>query len=356
MANPTSQTPEFLAPIPKAVRSITLPSRGVLYTPNGPLAKGQVRIAPMTLVEENFITAPTAKAHDGLAKAIQKCVQESIDVNQLLAADKYFIFMMLRAITYGSDYTFNWECSTLGADRKPCNFLNRSTVHIPDEFRVKQLDDADKEPFQVRLPGCGKTLSFRLARGYDEQAIERFETKMKRDKKSNIQSTATSEAFKLALLITAIDDNEITDDIDITQVLTWVTSLEALDVVHYRDKLDFYTPGIDTTVTLTCEECGSRHEMDLPLTHEFFRPELTNTERLMGDEVRPDVLPGTGVPGDSPDISGGTPLVLREIETGEERGERAGETQNRGPAQVQRNPHGSKRDRKQRKKTSSGTF
>ena len=310
-----SNVPDFLTPIPKTTRSITLPSRGVLYT-KGPAAGGKLTLSAMTLVEENLLSTPrTLSGDDGVTAAIKKCIVENIDVNHLLVADKFFIFLMLRAITYGSEYAFNWTCPAVyrsGARRgNVCGASNRTSVNIPDQFQIKQLADEDTEPFMIVLPESGKEIGFRLPRVYDEKASDKFLAE--REESENIRSTMTVEAFQLARFILSVDSNS-TDGVEAKSLQTWLLSLPAKDIAFYRDRLEYFTPGIDTSVSLKCMSCGTVHKMDLPLTSEFFRPKFTIDSRPMEDEVRPDAPSGDSVQSAPPDPARGTPLVLREIE------------------------------------------
>ena len=314
-----SNVPDFLTPLPKSTRSMTLPSRGVLYN-EGALKNGKVTLTPMTLMEESIMTSGDTDATDTVLK---KCVQESISIDTLLSADKFFIFMLLRAITYGTDYSFNWSCTadqTKGPNRgEPCGAKNRTTVQIPDDFRVKQLADEDTEPYMITLPESGKRIGFRLARAYDAKEIEQYERKITSLSESGVKRMGQSaEAFQLAKLLVVVDGNKITDNIAVEDIMSWVCSLSGRDVAHYRSQLEHFTPGMDTTVTLHCESCGAKHEMDLPLTIEFFRPKYSDSSGSVANEIRPDVPLDDELRGDPQDTSGGTPLVLREIEARED--------------------------------------
>lgn len=319
-----NQVPDFLTPLPKTTRTVTLPSRGVLYK-RGPAKEGKLTLAAMTLVEENLLQTPrTPTGEDGINAALRKCIQETIDINSLLAADKFFLFLLLRAITYGSEYTFNWTCNAIlqSGPRMGdnCGWQNRSTVRIPDEFQIKQLDDNDTEPFMITLPESGKDIGFRLPRVGDEQIAEAYfgeqTSKVTKTGGAEIHRGAgdTLEARQLVNLLTHVDGNELGPKIDRKLVMRWFLSLPSKDIAMYRQKLDFFTPGIETEIHLTCAACGHDHEMDMPITAEFFRPEFALAGEPAANEVRPDAAPEARVSGTVPDPAGGTPLVLREIE------------------------------------------
>ena len=286
---------DFLEPIPKTVMTVDLPSRGVPYPDASPQKAGKLTLSPMTMIEENMVLNQNnvKKQGDVIDNVISRCLQERIDLNTLLGADKFFLFMMLRAITYGPEYTFNWTCPA-PEGRGVCNTKNTRTVLIPDDFMVKKLADEDTEPFKVTLPHCQKEIAFRLLRGFDEPEIEKHEEKIKEQQKQGIIVPDTTPAYRLARHVVAVDGKDV-QDAPIDLLVKFIASLDAKDGQELRSKINYFTPGIETGVTLVCSECGTRHEWVLPITADFFRSGTTDEKNSMGDEVRSNVLPGVGV-------------------------------------------------------------
>lgn len=173
---------EILSPIPKTAMSITLPSRGVPYEKGHPLheSKGKITLSPMTLVEENqlFSVKSDMEQQKVIDTILKKCVHEKLDVNYLISADKLFLFMMLRAITYGADYIFDWKCTNTS-----CGHKNRKIVNIPNDFKIKMLSDEDIPPYETTLPQSGKKIKFRLATGYDEHFVLKHEKEIEEKEK-----------------------------------------------------------------------------------------------------------------------------------------------------------------------------
>lgn len=282
---------DFLEPIPKTVATVRLPSRGVSYPEGAPQASGSLTLSAMTMVEESIFANARGDNSEVIDNILRRCIQENIEINTLLAADKFFLFMMLRAITYGSDYTFNWTCPSLTSPKEICGHKNTSTVHIPDDFKVKYLSDEDKEPFKVSLPESNKEISFRLLRGVDEVQIERHAAEFKAKQKAGIGGPDTTTAFRLSCQIVAVDGNAV-KDAPPQKLMQFIMSLHSRDVQVFREKVGFYTPGINTDVTLICEDCGAVHEWDLPFTANFFRANIPVEGSPTVDEVRSDVLSG----------------------------------------------------------------
>lgn len=302
---------DFLAPIPKTTVQVKLPSRGVLYPKGAAASNGKLTLTPMTMVEESIFSNPKAQGEEAVDAVLKRCIMESIDVNMLLSSDKFFLFMMLRAITYGPKYTFMWTCPTVKSPRETCGRKNEKTVQIPDDFQVKYLSDEDTEPYKVALKDSGKTISLRLLRGYDEPTIEKYSRELEAKRKQGIQIPDTTQAYRLQRHIVAVDGNSV-EKAPEDKVLAFVLSLSSKDVQQLRDAVTFYTPGINTEVQLVCADCGTLHTWDLPFTADFFRAIDTEPQRTVVNEVRPDVSPRDEVPRDAEPGPSGTPVVLRE--------------------------------------------
>jgi len=279
---------DFLEPIPKVSATVKLPSRGVLYSPEHPASGGKLTLTPMTMVDESLLMGdePIDTLID---RILRRCLVEKLDVNSLIGSDKFFLFIMLRAITYGSSYTFTWTCSkSLGV--KPCGHTNTMTVNIPDSFKVKFLADTDKEPFTVTLPDSGKEISFRLLRGSDEPTIEAYTKEIKQKQDAGISTPDTTFVYRLMRHITGVDGHSV-KDAPPDKLMAFITSLGAVDRQYLQKQIAFFTPGLDTLIKTTCEKCQNGHEMEMPYLASFFRAISDENEGgTVADEVRPHVL------------------------------------------------------------------
>lgn len=321
---------DFLEPIPKTTVQVKLPSRGVPYPKGAPASNGKLTLAPMTMVEEAIFSNPRAQGGEAVDTILKRCIQESIDVNALISSDKFFLFMMLRAVTYGPQYSFTWTCPTMKNPREVCGRKNEKTVRIPDDFQVKYLADEDTEPFVVQLKESGREISIRLLRGYDEPVIEKHSNDLEAKRKQGILITDTTQAYRLYRHIVAVDGKSI-EKAPEDKVMAFILSLSSKDVQQLRDAIVYYTPGISTEVKLVCADCGTTHEWDLPFTADFFRAVDTEPGRTVGYEVRPDVPPRNEVQRDNEPGPSGTPVVLREAARDEGTGSRDREDQVRSP-------------------------
>lgn len=318
---------DFLDPIPKTTVPVKLPSRGLLYPKGTPMNSGQLHLTPMTMVEEAIFYNFKADGNP-VDRILKRCITETVDVNALLRSDKFFLFMMLRAVTYGAEYSFTWTCPAMKSIREACGCKNNTTVNIPGDFKMKYLSDEDEEPFVVRLPDSQKEISFRMLRGYDDPEIEKYSAKIEDDRKMGLQREDTTTAYRLSRQIVAVDGH-VTKNAPEQKLLVFVLSLSARDTQFLKTQIGHYTPGINTDVTLRCSECGAVQEGDLPVTAEFFRCVDQDEGAAMGSEVRPDVLPEDVSEGDRDDGPSGAEVAPEPTAASPKVGDGSGATQAR---------------------------
>ena len=247
----------------------------------------------MSMLDETIFAEDGLDLSLAVDKILKRCVQETIDINSLLGSDKFFLFMMLRAVTYGPEYTFEWTCTKETAPQVVCGHVNTTTINIPNDFKMKYLGDDDSEPFEIVLPESGKDLSFRLLRGHDEEAVKRFTEEIEEKRRDGIQALDTTGIFRLSRHVLKVEGNDATKA-PRDMVMNFLASLGARDRQHLKDKIRFYTPGLDTGLKLKCDKCKFVHSWDMPLTADFFRAVNDDEGDPVADEVRFNVLPGDG--------------------------------------------------------------
>ena len=88
---------------------VDLPSKGLLYTEDHPLASGQVEIKYMTAKEEDILTNQNYLAKGIVVdKLLQSMVVTKFNYNDLLLGDKNAILVAARVLGYGKDYEFEY--------------------------------------------------------------------------------------------------------------------------------------------------------------------------------------------------------------------------------------------------------
>lgn len=243
--------------------SMTLPSQGAFY--EGKIPHGEITYSPMTAREEKMLAGAKGSAGSVLDQILKSCVQlpSGMTVGDLLTADRFFILLILRSTSYGSEYKFTLTCGS-------CNqrFPHKVTLDDTEAFPVKVPEDGASEPFEVKLPIKGDTLKFRLLRGEDEKAIERAANQA-----INRGDAVGDPAYTLRLArhIVAINSDSVGPE-KMSDTNRYIEKLIGKDSVALRNAIEAADCGVDITLRLNCPRCDDFIEQSMPMTAEFFRP------------------------------------------------------------------------------------
>ena len=94
--------PKFTIP----TEEVELPSKGLLYPKDSPLASGKIEMKYMTAKEEDILTnqnyIQNGTVIDKLLKAL--IVNKDINFGDILIGDKNAIMIAARILAYGKDY------------------------------------------------------------------------------------------------------------------------------------------------------------------------------------------------------------------------------------------------------------
>jgi hypothetical protein len=233
--------------------TVVLPSKGLLYPEDSPLAKGELEMKYMTAKEEdilsnqNFIVNGTV-----IDKLLQSLiVDKSLNYGELLIGDKNAIMVAARILSYGKDYTFK---DGLGTE---------ITVDL-SELENKEVDYSlfvdRKNDFEFNLPTSGNVITFKLLTHKDEIAIEQ---EIKGNKKLH-KDNNTDITTRLKHMITSINGSReqktIREFVD--------TALLAKDARALRE----YYRNINPDVLIEYVD-GREERKDLPIGVSFFWPD-----------------------------------------------------------------------------------
>ena len=236
--------------------TVLLPSKGLLYPEDSPLAKGEIEMKYMTAKEEDILTnsnyIQSGIVIDKLLESL--IVTEGVVYDDLLVGDKNAVLVAARILSYGKDYQVNY----------------RGQEHTVDlsELDHKQIDfDIFKERknnFNFSLPTSKAEVTFKLLTHGDEKAVQKELDGLKKINKVESRDVTT----RLKHTITSVNgqrgQSEIRDFVD-----NW---LLAKDARILRDAYTKYSPDVDLTFTYT-DELGGEEDAVLPITFQFFWPE-----------------------------------------------------------------------------------
>lgn len=235
--------------------TVELPSRGLIYPEDHPLANGTVEMKYMTAREEDILTNQNyIKKGTVIDKLLQSLITSDISYDDLLVGDKNAIMIAARILSYGKDYDFN-----LG------NGLQSVDLSL---FENKKIDESlytrGQNEFTFQLPTTDNVVTFKLLTHGDEKKIEQEVKGLQKINKDNITEATT----RLKHMITSI--NGSSEKKDIREFVDY--GLLAKDARALREEYVRVSPDIDLTVTYEDVD-GVDREAALPIGINFFWPD-----------------------------------------------------------------------------------
>lgn len=254
-----------------------LPSRGIYYG----WTNGTVKVRAMTQSVEKML-ANRRLISSGLAidNIIDKCCQFQSGTSQdLIVGDRTFLLYYIRCLTYGNLYEFSAKC-------RECEGEATHSYDLNELYNtVTWANSSQPEPFPVVLPylskRVGKTMTayvrfLRSADVLELSNIHKFNKRLSSTVRSNSprnrkplqivdeSESIASNAYKKAIV-------SINRSQNYTALETLIQDMHSADIQEVRNFLRDNTPGIDTTIIVTCPECNHEMKMELPITDNFFR-------------------------------------------------------------------------------------
>tara|TARA_R110001592_G_scaffold286811_1_gene555409 strand:+ start:75 stop:803 length:729 start_codon:yes stop_codon:yes gene_type:complete len=232
---------------------VELPSKGLIYPKDHPLAKGKVEIKYMTAKEEDILSNQ-AYIQKGvvLDKLLDSViVSKDIDHRDLIIGDKNAVLIATRILGYGKDYKFSRDGKELSVD------LNDFENVDFDEERI--IDN--KNEFFFNLPFSGTDITYKLLTGRDEKKIDAEIKGIQRINKEANPELSTRLKFMILSVNGDVDKKTIRDFVD--------NYLLARDSRALRDEIRYTQPDVDLRYTLESGE-----EVTVPIGLNFFWPDL----------------------------------------------------------------------------------
>jgi hypothetical protein len=245
---------------------ILLPSQGRFYDGTDGPTSGILHIRPMTGEEEQILATPRfVRKGQAINMIFSRCIQENFRPENLLSADRTFILIYLRGISYGVDYEV--EVKDPDTDRKFSTVIDLDSIPkelCPDDFTMSSLRDT--------LPKSGLTFTYRLSRGKDEQDLQEY--RERRLKNYGDSAADDTLLYRATQLVTSIAD--ITNRTEIQMILK---NLPIQDLSYIRGVINEPPFGVDTKVTIVSPLSSEEFEIDLPLESAFFFPRRKKKDR-----------------------------------------------------------------------------
>ena len=238
---------------------IDLPSKGLLYPENHPLASGTIEMKYMTAKEEDILASQNLiKQGVVIDKLLESMIITPVSFNDLMMGDKNAILIAARVLGYGKNYEFEYNCPKCDEKTKHSTDLTTFEDKVFDE----SLITPNTNEFSFVLPNSNRTIKFRLiSHGLDNTITKEIKAKSK-------AGTSADVTTRMAHIITSVDNNSET-----AHIRNFVNNeLFAVDSRALRDHIKEITPDVDTTIDLDCQYCGHHTEQEMPIDVGFFWP------------------------------------------------------------------------------------
>ena len=232
---------------------VELPSKGLLYPKDSPLASGKIEMKYMTAREEDILTNQNyIQSGVVIDKLLQSLIVTPITYGDLLVGDKNAILIASRILGYGKDYEFE--------------YAGEKQVVDLSLLEPKELDQsvfkARENSFTFVTPTTNTVLTFKLLTHGDEQAIDQ---EVKGLKKLNKESSAELST-RLKRMITSVNG-----DTELKTIRDFVDNhFLARDSRAFREYVRSFQPDVNLKFY---PENGPDGGVDIPIGITFLWPD-----------------------------------------------------------------------------------
>jgi hypothetical protein len=232
---------------------VELPSKGLLYPKDSPLAAGKIEMKYMTAREEDILTNQNYIQNGTVIdKLLQSLIVTQINYGDLLVGDKNAILIASRILGYGKDYEFEY------AGEKQVVDLSLLEPKELDESLFK----SGENKFTFVTPSSQAVLTFKLLTHADEQAIDQ---EVKGLKKLNKESSAELST-RLKRIVTSVNG-----DAEIKTIRDFVDNyFLARDSRAFREHIRQVQPDVNLKFY---PENGPDGGVDIPIGVTFLWPD-----------------------------------------------------------------------------------
>jgi len=247
---------------------VELPSKGLFYPEGHPLHNQEtIEIKHMTAKEEDMLTSRALlKKGIALERVLASIIiDKRISPNSLLVGDRNAVLIATRISAYGSEYSTKVSCPQCAVSSDHTFFLHELAPKEHGQFGALDVrfDEEDKT-YTTRLPRLGVDTTFKLLSGADERnLLSQIEAARKKNREENTITT------QLRQMIVAVNGDESGQTINML-----VDNMPSIDARHLRIVYRLCMPDIDMEQEFMCNDCGYEQEMEVPLSADFFWPDL----------------------------------------------------------------------------------
>ena len=232
---------------------VTLPSKGLLYSKDSPLSKGEIEMKYMTAREEDILTNSNfIKNGTVIDKLLQSLIVTPFNYDELLIGDKNAILIAARILGYGKDYQFKYNYNGQEVD---------ATVDL-SLLKEKELDESllkkGTNEFTFTLPKSDNTITFKLLTHGDEKKIEGEIKGLQKLNPNGSYDVTTRMKYIITSVNNDRDQKSIRDFVDNYLLAPDARSLREyyskvqpdIDLKYYPEDTDYTGEGISIPISL----------------------------------------------------------------------------------------------------------
>lgn len=233
---------------------IDLPSKGLLYPKDSPLASGKLEMKYMTAKEEDILTNQNyIQRGIVIDKLLQSLIVSDIDYTQLVTGDQNAVMIAARILGYGKDYEF-----TYGGEKQVIDLTT-----LEDKAFDESLITPNVNEFKFTLPYSKTDITFKILTVGDDEKIKQELTGLRKINKDASPELST----RLKHIITSVDGVR-----EPGTIRSFVDNLLlARDSKALRDYTRSVQPDINLTVRVTANDI--EEDISLPINASFFWPD-----------------------------------------------------------------------------------
>jgi len=240
---------------------IDLPSKGLLYSKDNPLSKGEVEMKYMTAKEEDILTnINLLKQGLAIEKVLRALIKSDIKYEDLLLGDRNALLIAARILGYGKEYSFKYKAD--GSDEEETVTVDLQSLKYKD---VNYDLYNEKNEFTFLLPHSKNTVTYKLLSVEDDRKIDAEIKGMRKIANTDVGQLTTRLKYQITSVNGDYTVKTIREFIDEGYLL-------ARDAVALRQDMAKNTPDVDTKITFTLNS-GEEVTADMPLGASFFFPQ-----------------------------------------------------------------------------------
>lgn len=240
--------------------TISLPSKGLGYPENSPLASGEIEIKLMTAREEDILASTNlirkGTVLDKLLEAV--VVQDGVKAEDLLTGDKNAILIATRILSYGPEYKV--KITDPLTDEQVDYEIDMSLLKTK-EIDFSKLNRNNEYEYTTNR---GNKIVFQLLTHSLEKKIDTDLLAMSKVLKDNPVEITT----RLRHIIKSVDGNT-----DIGYINKFITNkFLAKDSREFRNYVKDLTPDVDFEFEYISPITGEKEALQVPFGLDFFYP------------------------------------------------------------------------------------